>query len=119
MVANNKSHARKLACKGMAFVIRECCEATLFIYLSLATTYIEMPAFAGVSMYYKYNIIHRDYDELENLYISEDRFPIHENEIMIGTGMAFGTVFDIRLFWVPIAIVLILYLFQPSGHSLV
>lgn len=61
MVANNESHARKLACKGMAFVIRECCEATLFIYLSLATTYIETPAFAGVSMYCKYNIIHRDY----------------------------------------------------------
>ena len=27
----------------------------------LATTYIETPAFAGVSMYCKYNIIHRDY----------------------------------------------------------
>jgi hypothetical protein len=55
VVANNESHARKLACKGMAFVIRECCKATLFIYLSLATTYIETPAFAGVSMYCKYN----------------------------------------------------------------
>ena len=31
---------------------------------------------------------YEDYDELENLYISEGRFPIHENEIMIGTGMA-------------------------------
>ena len=29
--------------------------------MSLATTYIETPAFAGVSMYCKYNIIHRDY----------------------------------------------------------
>ena len=29
-----------LACKGMAFLIRECCKAALFIYLSLATTYM-------------------------------------------------------------------------------
>jgi len=50
VVANNESHARKLACKGMAFVIRECCEATLFIYLSLATTYIGTMALAIVPM---------------------------------------------------------------------
>ena len=26
-----------LACKGMAFLVSECCKAALFIYLSLAT----------------------------------------------------------------------------------
>ncbi|MCR5291278.1 MAG: ABC transporter permease [Eubacterium sp.] len=31
---------------------------------------------------------YEDFDELENLHISEGRFPLHDNEIMIGTGMA-------------------------------
>ena len=31
---------------------------------------------------------YEDFDELENLHTTEGRFPLHDNEIMIGTGMA-------------------------------
>jgi hypothetical protein len=45
-----EEHTRKFACKGVFFFRQDSCEAALYINLSLATTYIGTPAFAGVSM---------------------------------------------------------------------
>ena len=45
-----EEHTRKLACKGVFFFRQDSCEAALYINLSLATTYIGIPAFAGIPM---------------------------------------------------------------------